>query len=149
MVNMTTPALQTKNFLIELEEIFEHETSESKRLPPALSSQTPDYLVADQVYKKLSNEVIQFKQDTREILSEVHPIKNEIISQISHILSKNLGVGVDVYGSHATQLCLHWSDIDLVAIPQNVPGPNSSNSHHFGRQDSNSNSRGYQSQSHQ
>jgi DNA polymerase sigma len=26
---------------------------------------------------------------------------------------------VDVYGSHATQLCLHWSDIDLVLIPPN------------------------------
>lgn len=24
---------------------------------------------------------------------------------------------VKVYGSHATQLCLHWSDIDLVLIP--------------------------------
>ena len=25
---------------------------------------------------------------------------------------------VDVYGSHATGLCLHWSDIDLVVGPQ-------------------------------
>jgi DNA polymerase sigma len=24
---------------------------------------------------------------------------------------------VKVYGSHATQLCLHWSDVDLVLIP--------------------------------
>ena len=29
-------------------------------------------------------------------------------------------VGVEVYGSHATQLCLHWSDIDLVLIPKNL-----------------------------
>lgn len=26
-------------------------------------------------------------------------------------------VTIDVYGSHATQLCLHWSDIDLVVCP--------------------------------
>lgn len=24
---------------------------------------------------------------------------------------------MQVYGSHATNLCLHWSDIDLVVIP--------------------------------
>jgi len=24
---------------------------------------------------------------------------------------------VKVYGSHATKLCLHWSDVDLVLIP--------------------------------
>ena len=28
-----------------------------------------------------------------------------------------MGSEVDVYGSHATKLCLHWSDIDLVLIP--------------------------------
>ena len=30
--------------------------------------------------------------------------------------------GVNVYGSHATGLCLHWSDIDLVVGPKNVDG---------------------------
>ena len=82
-------------------------------------------------------------------MSEVHPIKNEIINQISSIISKNMpAVGIDVYGSHATQLCLHWSDIDLVVIPQNVPGPNQH--HHFGGNQNNShggNSRGSSYQS--
>lgn len=32
---------------------------------------------------------------------------------------------IDVYGSHATQLCLHWSDIDLVVIPKPIPPSNS------------------------
>lgn len=58
MVNISSPVELSKNFLIELEEIFEHECSEGKRLPPSLLSPNPDYLVADQVYKKLSSEVI-------------------------------------------------------------------------------------------
>lgn len=119
MVNISSPVVVAKNFLIELEEIFEHETAESKALPMSLVQPNPDYLVADQVYKKLSAEVIQFRHDVREILGEVHPVKNEIIKQISQIISDNLSkVQVDVYGSHATQLCLHWSDIDLVVTPQ-------------------------------
>jgi DNA polymerase sigma len=92
-------------------------------------------MITDQVYRKLSNEIMQFRYDVREILSEVHPIKNEIINQLSQIIGKNLPtVGIDVYGSHATQLCLHWSDIDLVVIPQNMGGPGGihNNSHHYG-----------------
>lgn len=39
------------------------------------------------------------------------------------MLATKLGVALDVYGSHATQLCLHWSDIDLVVFPMNsAPG---------------------------
>jgi hypothetical protein len=40
-------------------------------------------MITDQVYRKLSNEIMQFRYDVREILSEVHPIKNEIINQLS------------------------------------------------------------------
>ena len=29
---------------------------------------------------------------------------------------------VDVYGSHATGLCLHWGDIDLVVGPKDANG---------------------------
>jgi hypothetical protein len=39
----------------------------------------PDFLTADQVYRKLSAEILQFRQDVKEILAEVHPIKQEII----------------------------------------------------------------------
>jgi len=46
MVNMTIPVV--KNFLIELEEIFETETSESKRTPgPSPLTVPQDYLIAD------------------------------------------------------------------------------------------------------
>jgi len=47
MVNVSAPVKQSKNFLIELEEMFEHETSENKKLPAALVKPNPDYLVAD------------------------------------------------------------------------------------------------------
>jgi DNA polymerase sigma len=76
------------------------------------------FVIADQVYNKLNEEIYQFRQDVRDILDEVSPIKNEIIRQINKIIAKSLPqVAVEVYGSHATQLCLHWSDIDLVVIP--------------------------------
>jgi hypothetical protein len=47
MVNISSPVVLTKNFLIELEEMFEHENSENKKLPAALVQPNPDYLVAD------------------------------------------------------------------------------------------------------
>jgi len=36
-------------------------------------------VIADQVYNKLNEEIYQFRQDVRDILDEVSPIKNEII----------------------------------------------------------------------
>lgn len=89
-------------------------------------------MLADEIYRKLSEEILQFRSDVRQILDETTPIKNEVIGRISQVLTMNLpNVSVDVYGSHATQLCLHWSDVDLVVIPtsphqphqtQNMPG---------------------------
>ena len=79
MVNTTKPP-KPINFLIELEDVFECET---RQMP--LSSQKKshvEYLTADQVYKKLNGEVLQFKQDCHAILSEMNPLKTEIITQV-------------------------------------------------------------------
>lgn len=62
----------------------------------------------------------------------MHPIKQEIIGQISKLITRSIpAVDIDVYGSHATQLCLHWSDIDLVVIPKPIPN-NSTNNYNNG-----------------
>lgn len=51
-------------------------------------------------------------------MREMQPVKNQIIQKISSLIQKSVPeADVKVYGSHATQLCLHWSDIDLVLIP--------------------------------
>jgi hypothetical protein len=67
--------------LIELEETFDNDgyLRQQKTEVPKPFIQ-PDFLTADQVYRKLSAEILQFRQDVKEILAEVHPIKQEIIS---------------------------------------------------------------------
>ena len=72
MINTTAPVV--KNFLIELEEIFEPEGECKRTHSSPLVHQ--DYLIADDVYRKLGEEIVRFRTDVREILSESHPIKN-------------------------------------------------------------------------
>ena len=56
-------------------------------------------------------------------MEEIEPIKKMIIDKISMFIKQVIPNGeVEVYGSHATKLCLHWSDIDLVLKPSNQGG---------------------------
>lgn len=51
-------------------------------------------------------------------MDEIEPIKKIIIDKISGFIKLVIPNGdVEVYGSHATKLCLHWSDIDLILKP--------------------------------
>jgi len=53
-------------------------------------------------------------------MKEMNQLKAGIIGKITESIKTSLPYSdVNVYGSHATQLCLHWSDIDLVLIPPN------------------------------
>ena len=57
------------------------------------------------------------------IMQEMDPIKTIIIEKISNFIKQVIPNGdVEVYGSHATKLCLHWSDIDLVLKPMAPTG---------------------------
>ena len=61
---------------------------------------------------------LQLKAVTTCILEEIDPIKHIIIEKLSSLIKNAIPGGeVEVYGSHATKLCLHWSDIDLVLKP--------------------------------
>ena len=47
----------------------------------------------------------------------MQPLKEQLIENLSAIIKKAVpNSEVKVYGSHATKLCLPWSDIDLVII---------------------------------
>lgn len=71
-----------------------------------------------QVFNKLHDEIILFDESVKSIMEEMEPIKKIIIDKISAFIKQVIPYGdVDVYGSHATKLCLHWSDIDLVLKP--------------------------------
>ena len=59
-----------------------------------------------------------FDESVKSIMDEIEPIKKIIIDKISGFIKLVIPNGdVEVYGSHATKLCLHWSDIDLVLKP--------------------------------
>jgi DNA polymerase sigma len=63
----------------------------------------------------LHNEILLFKQDANSILIEMQQVKEILIMKIQQVVKRVFqNYRVDVYGSHATGLCLHWSDIDLV-----------------------------------
>ena len=66
-----------------------------------------------------------FTEGVKSIMYEVEPIKNLMIKKITEYIGYKIpGSDIKVYGSHATKLCLHWSDIDLALVP---PPPNFSN----------------------
>ena len=51
------------------------------------------------------------------------PIKTTIIDKIESFIKQVIpNSEIEVYGSHATKLCLHWSDIDLVLKPMSREG---------------------------
>jgi len=48
----------------------------------------------------------------------MQPLKEHLIESLTAVIQKALPHSeVKVYGSHATKLCLPWSDIDLVIVP--------------------------------
>ena len=49
-------------------------------------------------------------------------VKETLIARLTQIVTKVFpNYFVDLFGSHATGLCLHWSDIDLVVGPKSNP----------------------------
>lgn len=53
----------------------------------------------------------------------MQPLKEQLIENITAIIQKAIPHSeVKVYGSHATKLCLPWSDIDLVIITNGKGG---------------------------
>lgn len=64
-----------------------------------------------------------FEESVRSIMEEIEPIKKLNIDNISSFIKQVIPDSeVEVYGSHATKLCLHWSDIDMVLKPRGLRG---------------------------
>lgn len=93
------------NRLIHMMERFEQHSQEEINL---------DH---NNIHNKLHLEILQFRDSVKEILAEMQPLKEQLIENITQVIQKALPHSqVKVYGSHATKLCLPWSDIDLVII---------------------------------
>jgi hypothetical protein len=68
----------------------------------------------------LHNEILLFKQDANAMLKEMQEVKQLLINKMTNLVQTLLPhYFVEIYGSHATGLCLHWSDIDLVVGSKN------------------------------
>lgn len=67
----------------------------------------------------MHNEILLFKQDANAINFEIYEVKQKMIEKIKQIVqSMDPTYSVEVYGSHRTGLCMHWSDIDICVISQ-------------------------------
>jgi len=52
-------------------------------------------------------------------MQEMNQVKELMVLKITELIKSIFpNYSVKIYGSHATSLCLHWSDIDLVVGPQ-------------------------------
>lgn len=113
--NVAQTQTQYNNLLVDMEKAF---GEESDSVQFNQQSRYPQ-----QVFNKLHDEVILFDEGVKSIMEEMEPIKKTIIDKIASFIKSVIPNGdVEVYGSHATKLCLHWSDIDLVLKPVSREG---------------------------
>lgn len=67
----------------------------------------------------LQKDILDFQELTKNNIKELKPTQEELIDLVKESVSECIDdYEVLVYGSYATNLCLPWSDIDLVLIPK-------------------------------
>ncbi len=69
----------------------------------------------------LQKDILDFMNLVTYKISKIKPKVNELINFIQNSVEKSIGTEYEVklYGSHATGLCLPWSDIDVVLCKKN------------------------------
>ena len=77
---------------------------------------TEDYII-----KTLQNDLLDFCQYVALKIKTISPKVKELIQKIQNSVDNSIGNNYEVklYGSHATGLCLPWSDIDVVICNKN------------------------------
>ena len=90
-----------------------------------------DYLTSDEYFTKkfennyyndkyiqenLQKDLLDFQDYVNEKLKHINPKINDLINLIQSSVNESIGneYEVKLYGSHATNLCLPWSDLDVV-----------------------------------
>lgn len=82
------------------------------KLSKALS---PENIKLACVAPVLHDEILQFGKDVAYYKQENTNISSSVISKIEEITKRiDNKLSIDIYGSFATELCMPWSDIDLV-----------------------------------
>jgi hypothetical protein len=93
-------------------------------------------ITEEYIYQILKKDLIDFMNLVKYKISIIKPKVNELINFIQNSVEKSIGneYEVKLYGSHATGLCLPWSDIDVVLCKKNenaIQNENNSYSNKF------------------
>ncbi len=69
------------------------------------------------IIKCLQRDILDFQEYTKEQIKKVSSTHEELIKLINDAVHEVMpDYEVKLYGSHATNLCLQWSDLDVVLI---------------------------------
>ncbi len=70
------------------------------------------------ISKCLQKDILDFQEYNKGIIRKQKPIQEELLKLIQEAVNEiSLDTyEVKIYGSHATNLCLPWSDLDLVLV---------------------------------
>ena len=81
----------------------------------------------DYIHQILQKDILDFLDLVTYKIKKIKPKVNELINFIQNSVEKSIGKEYEIklYGSHATGLCLPWSDIDVVLYKKN--GKNNKN----------------------
>lgn len=71
----------------------------------------------DYVIRSLQKDILEFQEYNKELINRINPIQEELLNFIKGAVDETLpDFEVKLYGSHATGLCLSWSDLDTVLL---------------------------------
>ena len=77
----------------------------------------------------LSKDIKDYQQFVKEHIEREQSLYDTLINNIQFSVNESIhDYDVHLYGSHATNLCLPWSDLDVVLVPRNNNNNNNQNS---------------------
>ena len=72
------------------------------------------------VFNCLSKDIKDYQQFVKEHIEREQSLYDTLINNIQFSVNESIhDYDVRLYGSHATNLCLPWSDLDVVLVPRN------------------------------
>ena len=128
--------LQKENMELKAKITYLEQNSTSNSITPQTPNSISQYLNKkfinfnyDHIYvlNCLSKDLIDYQQFVTEHIQREENIYNTLIQNLQNAANESIhDFDVHLYGSHATNLCLPWSDLDVVLIPR-IPRQNTMN----------------------
>lgn len=94
--------------------IVDNNPTRNEVLKMKFSSNKIEYKV---ILKSLSRDIMDFQEYNKDQIKISREIVHVILSQVNSLIKQFfVGIEVLVFGSYATNLCLAWSDLDIVLV---------------------------------